>query len=428
MTKHSQNRNYMKDEIRPSEPCPCDSGMKYKDCCKKKKFYWQRNKKGEISRCIPMSNEVIETLKETEQHFKDIFERKPYPSDPVLVEKYLYSDRDLSREMINAMREAGVREEIIYSYEKTGLLIGRDTLDVTPTKDIEDWNNAIDEYFELQKKPREKDDTTKAIESFINEYKKCIIAFGYLLEYGFDKAKKSTPCGSKYMSPELYSFICATKSFKTLKSIHFLLEKEAGFDALALTRSIYENYLHIVFITAYPEKICDLVDAVLGLKYETHEYKKSQNGKIDRRVILEKETGRAFEGHISTYRMASASMIQSDIELFDYTYEFLSEYLHPSIGTVQDIFNEDGALDPNTAGHELEAYAYALIFSCFILDELRLLSIVKNKVANDMLTVIRRIRSKAIDLIDNHLNKGNKSHYFNLLSQRIKVLGSRNRG
>lgn len=43
-----------------------------------------------------------------------------------------------------AMRQAGIREELIYAYQITGLIVGEQT-PLTPERRAE-WNAAIEEY------------------------------------------------------------------------------------------------------------------------------------------------------------------------------------------------------------------------------------------------------------------------------------------
>ena len=47
------------------------------------------------------------------------------------------------------MRKVGIQPEIIYAYKKTGLLVMEGT-PLSP-RDRKEWNDAIDEYFELER-------------------------------------------------------------------------------------------------------------------------------------------------------------------------------------------------------------------------------------------------------------------------------------
>jgi hypothetical protein len=47
-------------EIAEDDFCPCESGARYGKCCKKKKFKWLTDKKGQIYRSSQMTAETID--------------------------------------------------------------------------------------------------------------------------------------------------------------------------------------------------------------------------------------------------------------------------------------------------------------------------------------------------------------------------------
>ena len=377
---------------------------------------------GEISRRIPVSAEIEGVLKELDEVFSAIFGRRHLPADPVFPLKYLYSQRDLERETIDVMRRAGARPELVYAYRKTGgLLVTEANVDELPTQDRADWENAIDEYFETggQEPVSEQD---AAWIDLADELKHLIIVFGYLLEYGISESYQpnSEPCG--LLSKEQYCLICASRSFKTLRSIHYLLEKDIGADALALARNLYESYLHIVFVQAKPEKLADLVDASLGLRLGTHEYAVGRNGRSDRRVIIEKATGRKFEGFISKHRMAASSPVSVDVAMFDGLYEFLSEFNHPGFPLSQ-LQASDDALDPVSTELHHESLLYSVFFAVLLLDQLRLLPMLTDQMTDDLAVVVCRIRDKQLEIIDNFIDSERSEGAINLIGTRLRCIG-----
>jgi hypothetical protein len=86
--------------------------------------------------------------------FKAKFGRDPLPGEPLLFDrnKDVPTEIDLEQAFANladSMREAGMRPELIYAYEKTGLVLmeGKDY-----PQDIKDeYQSAIAEYFKLKK-------------------------------------------------------------------------------------------------------------------------------------------------------------------------------------------------------------------------------------------------------------------------------------
>ena len=49
-------------------------------------------------------------------------------------------------------RAVGVRDEILFATERTGLIVAEMNLDIVSDNDLDDWNNAIDEYFYFSEK------------------------------------------------------------------------------------------------------------------------------------------------------------------------------------------------------------------------------------------------------------------------------------
>jgi len=107
---------------------------------------------------LPLLEEARDALLRQKETFKAKFGREPGPNDPIFFDPNQdvpapYPDDRMRRETLEAMRKAGSRAEIIYAYSKTGLLI-MEGVDY-PANRRKEWNNAIDEYFELERKAEE---------------------------------------------------------------------------------------------------------------------------------------------------------------------------------------------------------------------------------------------------------------------------------
>ena len=55
--------------------------------------------------------------------------------------------KNIQKDMIAAMRAAGIRPELIYAYEKTGFLLSEDGYKALSQEDKAEYDAAIDEYF-----------------------------------------------------------------------------------------------------------------------------------------------------------------------------------------------------------------------------------------------------------------------------------------
>lgn len=322
------------------------------------------------------------------------------------------------------MQRAGVRPHLIYAYQKTGgLLLTRKNEKLATTKDIEDWDAAIEEYYWLEKNPPEPHPVEVLLALLNEELDSCIICLGYVLEYGNDPGAKRISSSSEFFKADDYALICATKSMKTLRAIKALLDQNIGADSLALARHLMENYLHIVYAIAHPEMLKHVVDAQIGLKLGTHKFARTSNGRVDSRRILRKSDGAEFLGHISYHKMAESSPHAEDLELFDYVYSFLSEYTHPSFAGAALVLGKQGILDSLSNELQSEALFYSICFAAMILDELRRLPLFSQNAKDDISTVMKRVGAKAEVLVDAMFENGEPTQSFAVLRGRLMTLG-----
>ena len=105
-------------------------------------------------------NEIVrQALIWQQEAFKEKFGREWQEGDPLVfdpdsdVPKPYPEDR-MRRELIELMQEVGTPPEFIYAFKKTDLLLILEDLDV-PADRRKEWNDAIAEYFKLERKAKE---------------------------------------------------------------------------------------------------------------------------------------------------------------------------------------------------------------------------------------------------------------------------------
>ena len=153
----------MRLEIKDTELCPCGSGKKYQKCCKKKAFKFVRDEDGQTYKRMPVAGDLPEYLqgavgissrKEMLTKFMDIdakqMEDAQFIDVPYLPEAKFSTE---GLETVEIMKRANVPSELIYAFQKTGLVITKDNRRFIPDVEIQEFNNAIDEYLEKYKKP-----------------------------------------------------------------------------------------------------------------------------------------------------------------------------------------------------------------------------------------------------------------------------------
>lgn len=415
-------------EIHGNAMCPCESGRRYAACCKKQAIKWGVNENGEVYKQVPLVPEANEILERMSENFFRVFEREPKKDDPLTLARYVIGEEELERQMIETMNQAGVSPQLIYAYQKTGgLLLTRENEKFATIKDIEDWDSAIEEYYQLKNNPPKPHPAEALLASLNDELNSCIICLGYVLEYGRDSNAERINSSSDILKADDYALICATKSMKTLRSIKVLLGQNIGADTLALARHLMENYLHIVYAIARPEMLRHVVDAQIGLKLGTHEFARTSNGRVDSRRILRKSDGMEFLGHISYHKMAESSPHADDLELFDYVYSFLSEYTHPSFSGAALVLSEQGSLNSLSNELQSEALFYSICFAVMILDELGQLPFFAEHARRDISTVVKRVGAQAEMLVSAMFGDREPTKSFVVLRNRLITLGDRSR-
>jgi hypothetical protein len=135
-------------KLSPNAQCPCGSGKKYKKCCIRKKFSWIENENGDIAKSIPMTLELREMLEEQFKRLREKFDRDPCPDDPVFFDQEPLEHAEFHA--VQDLRRAGLAPEAVYAFEKTGLLVTEMNQDYIPEKDPDDWDAAVEEYFERE--------------------------------------------------------------------------------------------------------------------------------------------------------------------------------------------------------------------------------------------------------------------------------------
>lgn len=88
--------------------------------------------------------------------FRKKFGREPGPGDPLFFDPDADQPRRLQVEpfeadMARRLKEAGVRPEIIYAFEKTGRVVTETNIKNLSKAEIAEWEAAVDEYFDKER-------------------------------------------------------------------------------------------------------------------------------------------------------------------------------------------------------------------------------------------------------------------------------------
>lgn len=109
------------------------------------------------SKIVKMSPAMVELMRLQRQLFRATFNREPGPKDPVFWDH----DRELEgpkpidadkyrREIGKYALVAGIRPQIAYAMRKTGMIISESNKHLFTESDLDEWQDAVEEYYELQ--------------------------------------------------------------------------------------------------------------------------------------------------------------------------------------------------------------------------------------------------------------------------------------
>ena len=68
----------------------------------------------------------------------------------MLFDQHLAGEDDFWQHAGSAARAAGVREELIFAWRRSGFIVGQHSRKLMPENEYEEWTGAIDEYFALK--------------------------------------------------------------------------------------------------------------------------------------------------------------------------------------------------------------------------------------------------------------------------------------
>jgi hypothetical protein len=390
-------------KIGRNAPCPCGSGRKHKLCCMGKVFTWHAESDELFTQSFPIEGGLKDSIDDLRATFVRHFGREPEGKDPLILSKYLLSPEDIKRLTAEAMVKAGIDEDKIYAYKKSGYLITDSSLDRATGAAIDEWDNAIDEFHEAGGDPRDPPEAKRfdsLLLSLVEELESLIYLYGIATDKFLNtELLPASTDSNTAMSPAQYQALCITRTHRSLRSIRVLLNERMSDDAFMLARSIYENYLHLIYVSRYPDKVADLVDAPLGIRAGTHAFKRKKDGSEDKRIIIEMQTGREYAGHISAYKMAESSHIPEDVRFFDFFYRRSSEFLHPSVFSLDSYLSEHGLSAVKSYMYE-EGVVFSACISAMVADQIPFIGGCPNHLAKDCLVIVSRVKSTLLELLE----------------------------
>ena len=118
--------------------------------------YFKRRKKGE-PKTIQLNAEAQRAIQEQLRKFREKFGRDAGPEDPIFFDPDADTPQPISPagldemmgQILSAAGQAGIRPELIYAMRKTGRIVTESNQHLLTDEDLQEWQDAIEEYLAL---------------------------------------------------------------------------------------------------------------------------------------------------------------------------------------------------------------------------------------------------------------------------------------
>lgn len=310
------------------ESCPCGSKRPYRDCCARKRFRYEIDARGQIVKSVPIHKKLKPVLKDALAHFKEVYGRKPKPCDRVFFEQFLESEEDFWRSVIQAGRSANIREEILFAWRRTGLLVAADSIDLMSDFDLREWEGAVREFRRLRRRRVDPYHVFTYLNAVDYEvYKRCVSLLDYSI---IITASCLSGVHDLQCEADFYRFQLALTGLRSLRTVRKMYENRYDDDCLSVARGIYEAYLRMKFIRL-DDQGAKRFHAMTMVIAGVFKRKQHPNGRLDRRICVDASTGQEFDFQISNREIIKRSSFSLEQALYDDIYPYLSSFVHPDI-------------------------------------------------------------------------------------------------
>jgi hypothetical protein len=111
----------------------------------------------EAKKTIPIDHATAEAIAQQKQLFRQKFGREPEPEDPLFfdpdstVPEFLSveSQEKTWRALVQVAGESGMDPALVYGMNKTGRIVTEQNMWFLTDADIQEWNDAVDEFHQV---------------------------------------------------------------------------------------------------------------------------------------------------------------------------------------------------------------------------------------------------------------------------------------
>jgi hypothetical protein len=377
-------------------PCPCGSGSFYRDCCAGKKFRFKIDKHGNIIRQLEIHPRLKPELERALQEFKEMFGRKPGRGDPIFFSQHLTGEEDFWQHAQTVGKIAGLREELIFAWRRSGLIVGQHSREIMPDADYDEWTSAIDEYFLLKK---------DGYDPFF--------VFTYLSGEEYDKYKRLIKLldhiiiviGFAHTNPkrlrdssEYFRYLLIGRAIRSLRTIREMFNTRYDDDCLAIARAVYETYLRIKLLRCAPAS-SERFEAMLAHEIGAFPTKLKKDGRPKYGFCVDPETGQEFAVIIANSETLKVSDFSLDTRLYYDLYPLLSGYVHPELVRHAMASIEASRADLPYTGDSVLSIVLVITVCTLLLREIAECPFLRKLTKRDLLHVAKQLDEALVELI-----------------------------
>ena len=377
-------------------PCPCESGLTYGDCCVGKRFRFKVDQKENVIRELKVHPELKPVLEDAFQEFKKMFGRKPGRGDPIAFNHHLTGEEDFWQQARAVGKAANAPEEFIFAWRRSGLIVGEHSKHLLPDSDLEEWNEAIDEYFLLKEEGHDPFFVFTYLSGpEFEKYKHLVKLIDHvIIVLGFSVTNpKRLDSSASY-----FSYLLLNRSIRSLRTIREMYDTRYDDDCLAIARAVYEVYLRIKLLRREPAN-SDRFEAILAHESGAFPTKLKKNGQPNYGVCVDPKTGREFVIAIANSETLKVSDFPLDTPLYYDLYPLLSGHVHPDFA--QNALNTVAASrsDSPYTGDSIRAIVLILTICTLLMREVSRCTFLRKQPKRDLLHVVKQLGKAVANFI-----------------------------
>jgi hypothetical protein len=346
---------------------------------------------------MPLAHELVEMLEKHQQDFVEVFGRKTGKRDLVLFDHFLAGFNETDEIMEKISKEVGVQDQVVFATRRTGFIVGEHSKKIMPNVDYQEWEDAIDEYFELKESGYDPFHVfTYLTGDEFEKFKDCQSQIRNIIIVGFNSIRRYKSLGEER---DFYQFLIACSALNSYRTIHDMFNHRYDDDCLAILRGIYEQYLRVMALRMKPalaERFRALVYAYVGI----WKHKIRKNGTVDYGVVVDPKTNEELRVILSNFSLVSLSDFDYEAAIYGELYNELSGHVHHDVTlwALKSVANKGISLDRDQ--DKIRATILILFVTVLLFRELAAVSWIPKQSIRDLRFYTKKLTRRLLSFLE----------------------------